>query len=366
MVNELQKMITQGELSMIAIDEVHKNASPTSIQGQQLLKLKKNQNKLIEWIPITGTPIVNKPTDVFLPLRLIDGHNSNSYWSWCQRFCVYGGYGDHEIINYKNMDQLKAMLQPNMIRRLKKDIMDLPPKVRNMEYVEPSPYQKKLYEKVRDDLISNTDDIVRSPNPMNQFLRLRQVNCCPEVLDEDLKHLDTKQYLSRNSKMKRCLELIDDIVNCNNDKVVIFSNFLDPLRTLHKILTSMGHKVCVYTGTMDQEVREQHKTAFIKNPQCKIILGTIGALGTSHTLTVAHDVIFLDEPWNMATLEQAEDRCHRAGTTQTVNIYSILTRDSVDEKVHDIINRKAGTANFIVDNKLDFKNHPELVQMLLS
>ncbi|MCM1234881.1 MAG: SNF2-related protein [Ruminococcus flavefaciens] len=362
MVDQLLKMINCGEISMIAIDEIHKNASPTSQQGQQLMKIKKKQDRCIEWIPMTGTPIVTKPTNVFLPLRLVDAHQQNSYWAWCQNYCIYGGYGGHEIIGYKNISRLKTMLQGNMLRRLKKDILDLPPKIRHVEYVDNTLYQKKLYDQVRLALLEKQAEIQRSPNPMGQFLRLRQVNGSPELIDDTLK-VDSK-YLAKNAKLARCMELIEDFVE-SGEKVVVFSNFLEPLRALFKLLTPK-YKVCVYTGTMDQAERENHKRIFCHNPNYKIMLGTIGALGTAHTLTAARTVIFTDEPWDEATFEQAEDRCHRPGTKDTVNVYSIISMGTIDEKVHKIIYDKGATANFIVDNQMDFKNHPDLVKMLLT
>jgi SNF2 family DNA or RNA helicase len=95
-------------------------------------------------------------------------------------------------------------------------------------------------------------------------------------------------------------------------------------------------------------------------------MGTVGALGTSHTLTVAHNVIFYDLPWNQATVEHAEDRCHRAGTTDTVNIYYLITKNSVDEKVYNIIMNKDGVSRYLVDNELSIKDNPQLFEFLLG
>lgn len=97
-----------------------------------------------------------------------------------------------------------------------------------------------------------------------------------------------------------------------------------------------------------------------------VILGTIGALGTTHTLTVAQDVIFLDQPWSMADLEQAEDRCYRVGTAGTVNVYYLLSKDTIDDKVYDIVMRKDSWSKFIVDNDLNVKQNPELLKYLIS
>ena len=85
-----------------------------------------------------------------------------------------------------------------------------------------------------------------------------------------------------------------------------------------------------------------------------------------HTLTVANNVIFYDEPWNATDKEQAEDRVHRIGTSQSVNIYTIITKGTVDERVHDIIFTKSGVSKYIVDGSLDIHSNPELFDLLLS
>lgn len=358
----LTMLINKGYIGMVALDEIHHGASASSKGGKQLLKLKKDVTAKIPWIPMTGTPIVNKPTDLFLPLKLVDGHTYNSYYSWCQNFCVYGGFGNYQIIAYKNTPELKKMLQSNMLRRLKKDVLDLPPKIRTVEYVENTKYQADLYDQVARDMIMHKDEIVSSINPMVKFLKLRQVNGNPELIDNTLA-ID-KSYLSKNAKMVRLLDLVENILS-NGEKVVIFSNWVESLRTVYKFLAK-DHNVCCFTGTMRPEEREVHKKRFIEDPEAKIIIGTIGALGTSHTLTVANNVIFYDLPWNQATVEQAEDRCHRTGTTSTVNIYYLITKDSVDDKVYDIIMQKDGVSKYIVDNEISIKDNPQLFEFLLG
>jgi SNF2 family DNA or RNA helicase len=211
-------------------------------------------------------------------------------------------------------------------------------------------------------MIMHKDEIISAINPMVKFLKLRQVNGNPELIDNTLQ-VD-KSYLNKNSKMVRLIDLVNTIIS-NGEKVVIFSNWVESLRTVYKFLAK-DHKVCCYTGTMNPDVREQHKKNFIEDPECKILIGTVGALGTSHTLTVANNVIFYDLPWNQATVEQAEDRCHRTGTTETVNVYYIITKNSVDEKVYDLIMQKDGVSKYIVDNELSIKDNPQLFEFLLG
>jgi len=361
-VDRIIELVNSHEINMIAMDEVHKNISPQSMQGKQILRIKRSTDNNAEWIPMTGTPITNKPTDLFLPLRVINGHTCNSYWNWCQDFCIYGGYGGYEIVGYKNMPKLKAMLQGNMIRRLKSEVLDLPPKIQYTEYVENTEYQNKLYQDVLKDVISHKEEIVESLNPMTQLLRLRQVNGSPEIVDEEL-NVDT-DYLKKNAKLIRLLELLEEIHE-RNEKVLIFSNWVEPLRTLYKFV-SQKYKVCAYTGTMKSEDREKSKQKFMDDPKYTVMLGTVGAMGTTVTLTAAQNIIFYDEPWTPADKEQAEDRIHRIGTTSSVNIYSLLTINTIDERVHDILYNKKGVSNFIIDNKIDLHKDPKLFDLLLG
>ncbi len=359
---ELIRKINDGYIDMIAIDEIHVNASPSSTQGSQLLALKNKSSRRIEWFPMTGTPITNKPTDLFTPLRLIDAHQSTSYWSWCQSFCIYGGIGGHDIIGYKNVASLKAMLEPNMLRRLKKDILDLPEKINNVVYVENSSYQDKLYSQVQSGILSQRDEIIHSMNPMTELLKLRQVNGSPELIDEACK-VD-KDYLNKNSKMKTLISMIENIMTDTDEKLIVFSMFVEPLRTLYRLIGNR-YKVCSYTGTMSQTVREQQKHQFISDPNCRILIGTYQALGTSHTLVAANNVFFYDEAWVPTTMQQAEDRVHRPGQTNTVNLYRLITKDTIDEHVHKILYKKKGISSYIVDN-IDIRSNPELFDLLLS
>ena len=167
-----------------------------------------------------------------------------------------------------------------------------------------------------------------------------------------------------NAKISRILDLLEDIHE-RGEKVVIFSNWVESLRTLYRFI-SKKYKVCCYTGTMKEADREEHKRRFIEDPNYTVIIGTIGALGTMHNLQVATNVVFLDEPWTAADKEQAEDRCHRSVSTEPINIYTIITKGTVDERVHNIVYTKEGVANYIVDGELDLHSHPELFDLLLA
>lgn len=355
-------MVNAGEINMIAIDEVHVNMSPQSMQGKVISKIFNDTLGNVEWIPMSGTPVTKSPIDLYLPLKLVKGHSFKSYWAWCQHYCIYGGYGNHDIISFKNIPEIKIMLQMNMLRRLKSQVHDMPPKNRIIEYVENTEYQKKLYKEHQLDLMSRREAIINSMNPMTELLILRQINGSPELVDKDME-IDTS-YIKYNAKLQRLLDLIHEIVDIRQEKVIIYSNWVKPLQTLYKFI-SKEHKVCCFTGTMKEEVRQKHKRVFINNPNYKILIGTIGALGTAHTLTVANNVIFYDEPWNPDIRTQAEDRIYGLNTTKTANIYTILTKDTVDDRVHNILANKQMISDYMIDGDMSIRKNPQLFDMLL-
>lgn len=361
--DRLIELINQGIINMVLIDEIHKNASPQSQQGKQLLRIKTNTKKRAMWIPITGTPITKTPTDVFTPLKLIDGHPFKSYYTWCKHYCIYGGFGGYEIIGYKNIPELKASVECNMIRRLKDDVLDLPPKIRYTEYVDNTPYQNKLYRQVESDILDHRDEVLMSPNPMARLLRLRQVNGSPELVDLGLDPTDPS-YLSKNAKLQRLLELLED-ANNRGEKTLVFSNWVEPLRTVYRYV-SKHYKTCSFTGTMSVDDRELNKRRFQEDDQYKVLLGTVGAAGTVQTFTAATNVIFYDSPWNPSDKEQAEDRIYRIGTKKSVNIFTLVSRNTVDDRVEQILETKSGVAKYIVDGRLDLRSNPELFDLLLG
>lgn len=357
------RLINSGQLNMIAVDEIHKNCGQTSQQGKQLLKIKLKSSSNCEWIPMTGTPIVTSPLDCFLPMRLIDATDIDSYYIWSQHFCVYGGFGGHEVVGYKNIPELKQIVQSNMLRRLKRDVLDLPEKISVTEYVENTPCQNKLYSEIREDLRKRKRDPMQLPNLLAMLMKLRQVNGYPEVVNSEVDYT-SNTYIKQNAKLQRMLELVD--MYCSkNQKVVIFSNWVQPLRMLYYWIAKK-YKTCVFTGTMKPDIRNKNKKVFEANPDYLVMLGTIGALGTAHTLTASHVIIFYDEPWTAADKEQAEDRCHRISMKDTLMIHTLITKGTIDERVHNIVYAKGAVSKYIIDNNMDICNNLDLLDKLLE
>lgn len=346
---KIQELCDKGIIGMIAFDEAHKAKNPDSQQGKALLSIDCKGPK----IPMSGTFVLNNPLDLYLPLRW-SGFETHSFYAYKQHYCKMGGFGGKEIVGYKNLDELRSMVSKVMLRRVKGDVLDLPPKVHTIEWVDAYPEQKSLYKDVRDQVRDNIDKVKVHPDPLSEMLRLRQVTGYPGILSSTV---------TKSAKMDRMEELVEDEVSVGG-KAIIFSNWSEMTNVIrHKL---KKYNPAYITGEVGSVQRMEEKDRFQNDPNCKVMIGTIGALGTGFTLTAAQLVIFVDEPWNRGIKDQAEDRAHRIGTRGTVRIVTILTRDTVDEGVYNLVQKKGKMADLLVDGKVDGKNVDNVLSYLLT
>lgn len=262
-----------------------------------------------------------------------------------------GGYGGYEVVGYRNLGELQSNLESLMLRRLKKDALDLPEKLHSIEYVEMSSKQAKVYNEVKQEIKEQIDKIKVSNNPLAQLIRLRQATGFTGILSSQIKE---------SAKLDRLEEIVEELVE-NGEKAIIFSNWTDMTRPTMERLRRFNP--AIITGeTKDRKAQQER---FMTDSRCKVIIGTIGAMGTGLTLTAASTVIFLDSPWNRANKEQAEDRAHRIGTTSNINIITLVCKDTIDERIEELINKKGAMADALVDGKVDL-NKSEIIDYLLG
>ena len=218
--------------------------------------------------------------------------------------------------------------------------------------MELSSKQRILYNEVYNDIALNIDNKDLSPNPLVRIIRLRQVTANPGILSDSIK--DSVKY-------DRCMEIVEDLSK-EGRKCLIFSNWVDVIMPLYQKLEKYNPALIIGET---KNIVEQEKNKLNNDPTCFCALGTIGAMGTSHTLTGADTVIFLDEPWNRGTKEQCEDRVHRIGTKNTVNIITFICKNTIDERINQIVEHKGEWADCIVDGKV-IKKSDEMLKFLLS
>ncbi len=345
---ELAKACKFGIINMVAIDEIHKCKNPASQQGKGILKIQPECK-----IAMTGTPLMNNPFDLFIILKWL-GYEGHSFSAFKHHYAVYGGYGGYEVVGYRYLEDLQKQLDSIMLRRLKKDVLDLPEKTHINEYVEMTPKQAQIYKEVTADIKANIDQIKMQNNPLAELIRMRQATGYTGILSSTVKE---------SAKLDRMEELVEEAVE-NGKKVVIFSNWTQ-MTDVIKTRLAKKYKGVVITGQTNDAERQVNVNHFQNNDDCKYIIGTIGAMGTGLTLTAGTVEIFMDEPWNRANKEQAEDRCHRVGTKENVTIYTLICKDTIDERINELVERKGKMADALVDGKINI-DKGAMLDFLLS
>ena len=331
---EIQKLCKDGTIGIVAIDEIHKCKNPSSQQGKGILKLQSECR-----IAMTGTPLMNNPFDLFIILKWL-GYEKHAFYAFKQHYGVFGGYGGYEVIGYRYLDELQAQLDDIMLRRLKNDVLDLPEKTHITEYVEMTPKQAQIYKEVTAEIKMNIDQIKMANNPLAELIRMRQATGYTGILSSTVKE---------SAKLDRMEELVEEARE-NGKQVVIFSNWTQMTDAIYERLHKK-YTLSVITGETKDELR-QHNVKEFQEGRSKVIIGTIGAMGTGLTLTAGTVEIFMDEPWNRANKEQAEDRCHRVGTKENVTIYTLVCKDTIDERINELVERKGRMADALVDGKI--------------
>ena len=334
-------------IDMIAFDECHKAKNPTSQQSKGVLKLSTES-----MIAMTGTPLLNTPLDLYMPLKWL-GYEKHSFYAFKNHYCIMGGYGNYQIMGYKNTDELRAQLSEMMLRRLKKDVLDLPEKLYVDEYVEMDKEQAKIYAEVLADLRDKFDKIAQSPNPLSQLIRLRQATGYTGILSSEIQV---------SAKLDRMEDLVEEAV-ANGKKVVVFSNWTDMTDIALERLAK--YNPATITGKIKDNDLDNQKYKFQEDDTCKVIVGTTPKMGVGYTLTAGTVVIFLDLPWTNGDKEQAVDRCHRIGTVENITVYTLLTKNTIDERVNEIVKSKKELSDDLIDG-MSMQEKRDLVNFLLS
>lgn len=347
---ELKKLCEDGTIGMIAFDECHKAKNPSSDQGKGILKLQAET-----MIAMTGTPLMNQPFDLYIILKWL-GYEKHAFSAFQHHYGEFGGFGGYECIGYKNLDELQERLNEIMLRRKKEEVLDLPEKTYIDEYVEMTKNQKKVYNEVTMDIKSNIDQIKMSNNPLAELIRMRQATGYTGILS-------TK--IQESAKLDRMEEIVEE-ARQNGKKVVIFSNWTQMTDAAYERLYSKGYGISQITGETKDADRQNVVELFQNSKNCNVLIGTSGAMGTGLTLTAGTIEIFLDEPWNMALKEQCVDRCHRIGQKNNLTIYTLMCQDTIDQRIHELVEKKGAMADALVDGKIDKQNKSEILDFLLS
>jgi SNF2 family DNA or RNA helicase len=328
---------SSNQFGMIAFDEAHKAATKSSQQGTNLLKLDASFK-----IAATGTLITNNPLSAYVPLSWT-GNDQSTLTNYKSQYCNFGGFKNAQVIGFKNLEVLQEEIKSCSLRRTLDQVRsDMPPKTVTLEVLEPEDDQRKFYEAIKEGVKEEADKIeLKTSSLLALTTRLRQASACPSIL--------TTQSIS-SCKVDRCVELIEELTT-QGEKVVVLSVFKETLNELAAKLDQFRYSI--NTGDVPDAVVANNVTRFQDDPNEQVFIGTWGKVGTGWTLNSASYLICLDTPYTAAMFDQGTDRIWRVNNTRPAFVTVLMCKDTIDERVQQIIETKKELGEYLVDG-VDF------------
>ena len=332
------KGINKGanKFDLIIIDEVHRCKNPTAVQSKNFLKLTSAKYR----VALTGTLLLNSPLDAYIPLKWI-GKEHCSFSNFKYYYCNYTGFFNNDFVGYRNVDTLKEQLNECSLRRTK-DLLDLPEKTIITQIVEMNPTQETFYSNIQAGIVDQVDKVdMSTANILSMVARLRQATECPSVLTtENIK----------SEKVSVAEDLVEQIVS-GDEKVVVFSTFKETLNTLKEDLKQYKPLLC--TGDVPDVIINENIEKFQNDDEHMVMLCTTSKMGTGVTLNRATHAIFISNPWTAADCQQCEDRIHRIGSKKPVFIHYLISNNTIDQRVDELVHDKGAISDYIIDDKIE-------------
>jgi len=284
---------------------------------------------------LTGTPLTNRPRDLFVLLQLVAHPLGRSFLSFAKRYCAAekNDYG-WETRGASNIEELTVQLHGVMLRRAKDEVLSLPPKIRTWLPVDvPKGTGVRDMRKVVELLIGD-EPIAPGSNIDQRRLRGRLLQAVTRA----------RQTLAA-AKVNATVDLVTGAVE-QGEKVIVFSCFEEPVQQLAD--TFRGSAVLL-TGETPADKRPAMVDRFQHDDRIRVFVANIIAGGIGNNLTAATQVVFNDLDWVPANHWQAEDRAYRIGQTRTVNVTYMVAAETIDDFVQMVLEKKARLVNAIVD-----------------
>lgn len=294
---------------------------------------------------LTGTPIENKLSELWSIFDFLMPSILGSYRHFRDRFELPILSGDTDVES-----RLQSIVHPFILRRLKSQVLkDLPDKIENVLTVQLEGAQRKLYAALEQQLRASINkdhelDVATGKiQILAQLTRLREACCDPRLLSADAD-------VSANAGGSAKIEAIADLVTSCQDfgkKMLIFSQFTSFLDLIAERLRADGVAYDVITGSTPKQRRIELVNQF-NNDDTPVFLISLKAGNTGLNLTGASVVVHADPWWNAAAQNQATDRAHRIGQTKNVNVYQIVAKDTIEERILNLQNSKTDLASRFV------------------
>ena len=309
------------------IDEGQNIKNPTS---KTTLSVKKINSKCN--FALTGTPIENNLIELWSIFDFV----MPGFLFTKERFKV-------KFIQNKNTEELKSLITPFILRRVKEDVLDeLPEKIEKKYLVDMTTKQKSIYKsyvkEIKEKLKSSKGNI----NMLTFITKLREVCLDPSLIMDD--------YNGGSGKINALMELLDNYIE-GNKKILVFSQFTSALKNIEKNLEENGISYIYLDGSIGSKERVELVKKFNEEPSINVFLISLKAGGVGLNLTSASVVIHFDPWWNPAIENQATDRAHRFGQKNVVEVVKLISKDTIEEKILLLQEDKKELIESLMDEK---------------
>jgi len=326
--NELKRIKPQ----ILIGDEIHKIKSDKAKRTKTFKKLAKG---IPYFIALSGTPIENRPDEIFNAVHLANPDIFVNRWHFRQRYCApkHNGFG-WDFTGHSNIEELNEKLKLVMIRRLKQDVLkELPDKVYSFVPIELE--NEKEYKVAEADFVA--------------YIREKKGNEAAKKIEniEALAKIEGLKQLAVRGKLKQSIEWIKDFLE-TDEKLVVFCTHKFVIEALMEEFKDVAVKI---DGSVSDVNRQKAVDDFQTNEKVRLFVGNIQAAGVGITLVKASNLVFLELGWSPSIHDQAADRIHRIGQKYSVTIYYLLAKNSIEEKIAKLLDSKRRIVDAVLDGK---------------
>tara|TARA_R110002020_G_scaffold213289_3_gene420015 strand:- start:3663 stop:5108 length:1446 start_codon:yes stop_codon:yes gene_type:complete len=345
-VSFVDKFLTSHN-SLMAIDESTTIKNISAARTKSAIKL----SNLAKYKRIlTGSPITKSPLDLYSQCAFLDEEllGFTSFYTYKNHFAIIqkrsiATHSFQQIVGYRNLDELKGILKNFSYRVLKKDCIDLPPKIYTKRTVELTEHQKRIYKELKNYAMAELGEMetVTTSSVITQILRLQQVLC-------GFTRSDTGEIIEiPSNRIKELLSILEEI----EGKCIIWANYQFDIRSLEKTIQKAygPESVATYYGETPSDKRQQIITKFQdEDSPLRFFIGQPRTGGFGLTLTAANTVVYYSNSYDLEIRLQSEDRAHRIGQENKVTYIDLCAPKTIDEKIIKSLRSKINIATQIL------------------
>lgn len=324
------EMLRKIDFKVLVLDESVAIKESTARRTKAIKRLARNIPSVIA---LSGTPILNRASEIYNTIKIINTELFDSPKEFKQRYCGWDFSGPTHI------PELHTILTSTiMLRRLKEDVLkELPPKLFSFVPIE----------------IDNEPEYRKAESDFIEYIREKKgdENALKAERAKQFAQIETLKQLSVKGKMKVAMDWIGDLLNADGKLVVFCSHHF----VVDILMESFGNIAVKLDGRDTYIEKNRSVEKFQNEDNIRLFVGNIKAAGTGLTLTASSNVAFMEYPWSPADLQQCADRCHRIGQKDSVNVYYLHGNNTIEERLIRILDSK----KLIMDSLLDGIDTPD-------